>query len=376
MTKKEFFDLIQKYNQGKCSKKEKNLLLEYCAKVQIDDISTSWNISKEEKIRIRVLQNIHQAIREESNQKIRINKFRKASRIAAVFIGLVTLGYFYLHHIAQSETLVIPKNAITLQLEDGTTQIIKENDTTAVFNKNGNLVGQQNGNQLVYNDTSSVEKLVYNTLTVPYGKRFELLLSDGTKVHLNAGSSLRYPVKFLNGLERKVFISGEAYLDVTKDTEHPFIVNAENMNVRVLGTQFNVHAYPEDKVSEVVLVEGSVGLYGNKEIFDIESTTKLTPGHKASFTKSDADIKIKPAITSVYTAWRNGELVFRNMTFQNILKKLERQYDVTIINKNKNLSNREFNASFRDVPLEKVLEGMRNIYGLSYTIEDKKITIQ
>lgn len=376
MTKKEFFDLIQRYNKGKCSKEEENLLLEYCEKVQIDDISTSWNLSKEENIRVRVLQNIHLGIREERNRKTRTRKFRKISRRAAIFIGLITSGYFYLQYVSQPETLVISENAITLELEDGTIQIIEENDTTVVFNKNGNLVSQQNGNQLVYNKTNTIKELVYNTLTVPYGKRFELLLSDGTKAHLNAGSSLRYPVQFLEGMNRKIFISGEAYLDVAKDKNHPFIVNASDLNIRVLGTQFNVHAYPEDNVSEVVLLEGSVGLYSNNEIFDIENTTKLTPGHKAIYIKSDSDIKIKPAITSVYTAWRNGELVFRNMTFENILKKLERHYDVTIINKNKNLSNKEFNVSFRPLPLEKVLEGMKAIYGLSYTIEGKKITIQ
>ncbi|WP_420603088.1 FecR family protein [Flagellimonas sp.] len=193
---------------------------------------------------------------------------------------------------------------------------------------------------------STQKNWFYNTLTVPYGKTFELLLSDGTKAHLNAGSSLKYPVQFLNGMERKVFVSGEVFLNVEKDKDHPFVVGADDLNVRVLGTQFNVHVYPEDEVAEVVLVEGAVALYPENEAYHTDTSTRLEPGFKASFDKTDKKIETEAVMTDIYTSWMHGELVFRNMSFNNILKKLERQYNVNIINNNEGLSSEKFNASF------------------------------
>ena len=134
--------------------------------------------------------------------------------------------------------------SITIQLEDGNTQIINENRTSQLIDKNGNVLGQQSGNQLVYNSDVKNDVLVYNTLTVPYGKQFELQLSDGTNVHLNAGTSLKYPVKFVKGKNREVFLNGEAFFNVAKEVNHPFIVNANEIDVRVLGTQFNISSYP------------------------------------------------------------------------------------------------------------------------------------
>ena len=115
------------------------------------------------------------------------------------------------------------------------------------------MVGNQNGNKIVYDTETTLEKLVYNTIKIPYGKRFELQLSDGTIVHLNSGTTLKYPVKFIASGNRQVFLDGEAFFDVAKDKTHPFVVNADNLNVRVLGTHFNVSNYPEDKLTDIVL---------------------------------------------------------------------------------------------------------------------------
>src|SRR5690606_36367432 len=117
------------------------------------------------------------------------------------------------------------------------------------------------------------DKLAYNTLKIPFGKKFRLQLSDGTMVHINSGSTLKYPIKFIAGENRQVYLDGEAFFDVAKDKKHPFIVNADNLNVRVLGTHFNVSNYPEDAVTDVVLVEGSVGMYRSNEEFDASKNT-------------------------------------------------------------------------------------------------------
>lgn len=320
----------------------------------------SDKIKKELLLRIRKDKSIY--------SKLKVRSILKYAAIAIVFISV---GYFYQDFSkVQSVNDVVPQEEfITLQLDDGNIKIISEDGTSKVKDKKGNVVGEQNGAQLVYNNKGEFEKLEYNTLNIPYGKRFELLLSDGTKVHLNAGTSLKYPVKFLEGEIRHVFLSGEAYFDVSENKENPFIVNADDLNIEVLGTAFNVSTYPEDLNTDVVLVEGSVSLYTGKEN-DVKSNTLLEPGFTGSFNKKEKSISTKPVITSIYTAWIYGELVFRNIMFSNILKKMERHYNVQITNTNLKLTDEKFNASFGDEPIEKILNYFEITYGVEFTMEE------
>ena len=320
----------------------------------------SDKIKKELLLRIRKDKSIY--------SKLKVRSILKYAAIAIVFISV---GYFYQDFSkVQSVNDVVPQEEfITLQLDDGNIKIISEDGTSKVKDKKGNVVGEKNGAQLVYNNKGEVEKLEYNTLNIPYGKRFELLLSDGTKVHLNAGTSLKYPVKFLEGEIRHVFLSGEAYFDVSENKENPFIVNADDLNIEVLGTAFNVSTYPEDLNTDVVLVEGSVSLYTGKEN-DVKSNTLLEPGFTGSFNKKEKSISTKPVITSIYTAWIYGELVFRDIMFSNILKKMERHYNVQITNTNLKLTDEKFNASFGDEPIEKILNYFEITYGVEFTMEE------
>ncbi len=320
----------------------------------------SDKIKKELLLRIRKDKSIY--------SKLKVRSILKYAAIAIVFISV---GYFYQDFSkVQSVNDVVPQEEfITLQLDDGNIKIISEDGTSKVKDKKGNVVGEQNGAQLVYNNKGEFEKLEYNTLNIPYGKRFELLLSDGTKVHLNAGTSLKYPVKFLEGEIRHVFLSGEAYFDVSENKENPFIVNADDLNIEVLGTAFNVSTYPEDLNTDVVLVEGSVSLYTGKEN-DVKSNTLLEPGFTGSFNKKEKSISTKPVITSIYTAWIYGELVFRDIMFSNILKKMERHYNVQITNTNLKLTDEKFNASFGDEPIEKILNYFEITYGVEFTMEE------
>ena len=262
-------------------------------------------------------------------------------------------------------------------MADGSVRIIEENSLITLKDSKGTVLGQQKGNEIVYSDAEVGDELVYNTLKVPFGKKFELRLSDGTKAFLNAGSSLKYPVKFLRNQDRNVYITGEAFLEVAKDTIRPFIVNTEKMNVRVLGTKFNVSSYPEDDNSEVVLVEGAVSLYMANADYDPSKEVLLEPGYKGSFSKKRNEISKDSVITSLYTSWMKGELIFRNMSFNNIIKKLERHYNVVIVNNNTELAAKKFNANFGEAPLERVLQELQANYGVEYTIHDLgDITIQ
>ena len=300
-------------------------------------------------------------------------KYRSVLKYAAIVILSMTLGYFVNENVTKDNPVKEfgPKeNFITLELEDGNIQVISEDGTSEVIDSEGNVVGSQVGNQLVYTNggkTGSGEP-IYNTLHVPYGKHFELKLSDGSVAYLNSGSSLRYPVEFIIGKERRVYLTGEAFLEVAKDTDRPFILNAADLDIKVFGTKFNVSAYPEDQLKEVVLVEGSVGMYPGTELSDGGEGTLLVPGHKGSYDKAEGNITTEEVVTSIYTSWVNGVLVFRNMTFENILKKLERHYDVNIVNNNEKLASAKFNASFGDMPIHKILDYFKGEYNIDYTV--------
>ncbi|RTE53769.1 DUF4974 domain-containing protein [Arenibacter aquaticus] len=319
-------------------------------------------------------------IKKDKGVLVRLN-FKKIVRYAAVVILSMTLGYLVNEELSNQPTaseLKPKENFVTLELEDGNIKVISEDGSSQVMDSEGNVIGSQVGGQLQYahNNNAASGKEQYNTLHVPYGKHFELKLSDGSVAYLNSGSSLKYPVKFIKGKERRVYLTGEAFLEVAKDTENPFIVDATDLSIRVFGTKFNVSAYPEDKVKEVVLVEGSVGMYTGTELLEDKDGTVLSPGTKGSYDNTQGNITTQPVVTSIYTSWVKGVLVFRNTTFENILKKLERHYDVEIINKNSKLTSATFNASFGEMPIYKILDYFKGEYGIDYMIiNDNQIIV-
>ncbi|NKI27585.1 DUF4974 domain-containing protein [Arenibacter sp. 6A1] len=304
----------------------------------------------------------------------RLWKYTSVAATILLFIGLVVKQNIISN---ESENFSPPKNqSVTLELDNGKIKVLEQNTTVQITDKPGNIVGTQKGNELSYSNTNDVKELEFNTLRVPYGKKFNVELSDGTKVFLNSGTVLTFPIKFLKGKERQVFLSGEAFFDVSKDSLHPFMINSNDLKVSVLGTKFNMASYQEDQASQVVLVEGSVKLSANKELLKNGQTTILEPGFKGSFDKEKGDFTTEKVLTNIYTSWMDGELVFREVTFNNILKKLERQFDVTILNENKVMAKEKFNASFKDNSLPKILEYFKTFYGIQYTISDNEITIK
>ncbi|MGK0326358.1 MAG: hypothetical protein ACJA2M_002888 [Polaribacter sp.] len=302
---------------------------------------------------------------------IRIKRF---SRYAASIAILISVVYFYNQNDnSKIQIDTIPSESITLKMDDGKIKIIDDKGSFKIKDINGNILGSQNGNAIVYNDKTKIEKLVYNTLTVPYGKRFAIKLSDGTKVNLNAGTSLRYPVKFLEGQKRQVYVeSGEAYFNVTKDAKHPFIVSNDKVNVRVLGTQFNISSYPEDSSVSTVLVEGSVSLYNIGDKYESKKATILKPGYKADWNKNNKSIYIEKADIEIHTAWINGRIILKHMKFNDIIKKLERHYNVEIINNNTSLGNEFITATFDIETIEQVFEVINEIHSIDYKINKNK----
>jgi len=302
----------------------------------------------------------------------------KYAAIAVLFIGI---GYYFQKEIFIGDTneVVDSRNDfITLELENGNIQVISEDGTSRVVDSQGNLVGSQNGDKIVYNEDAPTEKLIFNKLTVPYGKRFDIVLSDGTSVFLNSGSSLKYPVKFISGQERQVFLQGEAFFDVAKDSLHRFVVDAQELNVEVLGTKFNVSTYTEDSEIEVILVEGSVDIDAHKKAGSKENSVVLKPGFNGVFNKKEKSISTSKVNTSLYTSWMTGNVVFRNTPFSEITKKLERIYNVSITIDNKQLENENFNASIEvdNETIEQVLNYFNKVYEIEFEIEQNRIRIR
>lgn len=297
---------------------------------------------------------------------------------AAILVFLIGIGYFFTQQKSNSNLPSIDKNAITLELGNGNIQIITEDGESTIVDKKGKLVGIQKGNVLNYNSVTSdldSSKPIYNELTIPYGKTFKLVLSDGTTIHLNAGSSIKYPVKFIEGTQREVFLKGEAFFDVIKNANHPFVVNVNDLNVRVLGTKFNVSSYPEDRNINTVLVEGSVALHDKDDIYNASTAFLLEPGCKGEWNPDSKETTMSKVDTNEYTSWLEGRMIFRNAPFKIIRKKLERKYNVSIKNNNKILEERTYNAVFDIESIEQVLRTLNEIYSIEYTIDKNEIII-
>lgn len=306
-----------------------------------------------------------------------LKNINKYFRYAALIVGISSSIYFFQDSFLSNQDFInnLPDDAITLELEDGNIEIIAEDGKRKLVDKKGKVIGEQQGNKLNYKGNNESKYLVYNELNIPYGKTFQIVLSDGTKVHLNAGSSLKYPIKFISGESRKVFLKGEAFFDVTKDEQHSFIVNSNDLNIRVLGTSFNVSSYPEDKNISTVLVEGSVRLYQADLDYSEKNSTMLNPSYKAAWDKNNHNLKIDKVDTEIYTGWTKGKLIFKDMPFKNIRKKLERKYDIKIINNNEILENNTYNAVFDVETIEQVLETLNKNFPIKYEIKENQIII-
>lgn len=371
--------LIKKYIQNECSEEEISELIEIIKNnddFELPEIQELLKSNKDPK----TLSSFEKRILFKSiSKKAKVkSKFRfKRSYMyyaAAVFIGILFLTVFYQKFNPNNNKSWSSSNQYVTLKNSSEEKVLKDSDSIDLTNKEGKVIGKQIGNSIVYYSTIKSNEVRTNTLKVPYGKKFQLELSDGTQIHLNSGTTITYPETFPEDGERKISLIGEAYFDVTHDKKHPFIVKAKALNVKVLGTSFNVSAYPEDKTEDVVLVRGSVGMYAEEQGL-LEKENILSPGYKGIFEKKNGNISKKEVNIEIYTAWREGRIIFRNMTLANIFKKLERQFGYEIEIENKTLANKKFNTNLGKQSLKEILDSFKKIYGINYTIEEKHITI-
>ncbi len=381
MDKNNFLRLLEKHHKGITNKEEEGFLVNYFNSFQEDGFE-DWpkELGNPQELKEKMLGRLTDDIDKKSRRDNKVRRivplFIRYAASIAIIAGVLFVFLNDKDAIPMLETNQDVSNSIVLIQEDGNVDVISENDEKKITDSKGNVIGFQKGGTIAYeqNPTQSKE-LVYNELTVPLGKKFDLVLSDGTQVKVNAGSTIKYPIQFIEGLSREVEVWGEAYFDVTRDENHPFLVNANNIQVKVLGTKFNVSSYPEDDDINTVLVEGSVQLFDSKNGNTQESSYIITPNQKASWNKELGRMTIEEVDTNIYTSWINGRIVFKNTPFKNIRKKLERRYNVTIVNNNASLDERFYNASFDIETIEQVMEAFKENYSIDYTITNSQIII-
>jgi ferric-dicitrate binding protein FerR (iron transport regulator) len=278
--------------------------------------------------------------------------------------------------------------APTLTLADGTVVLLDSTQQgTLAIQGNTNVFKNASG-QIVYTPAANAGgQMLYNTMTVPKGGNVvSLALADGSKVWLNAASSIRYPAAF-SGAERKVEITGEAYFEVAplrlrSGLKMPFRVSRGNVDVEVLGTHFNVNAFPEEKEIKVTLLEGRVKVVkqsaiGNRQSAKYaERAVVLKPGEQAvlSETHSPLTIDHSPDLEQVM-AWKNGLFMFNNTGIENIMQQIERWYDVTVYYEG-DIKRWTFNGQIsRYSNVSKVLEMMEATGTIHFRVEDRKIYV-
>ena len=382
MNKNQFLELIEKYLEGKATLHEHRKMLNYYESFQE---SKEWSKSLGDKdvFKAKMFLEIKRNTNLENKKKSKIKRLPLKSllKYVAIFIGIIGLTYFYTENTPSNNNFRVAtslnENEITLTLDNGNKKIISEDGQQKIINTKGQIISSQTNGELNYTESYLENTLAYNTLKTPYGKKFKVILSDGTKVYLNAGSSIKYPVKFFKGQKRKVFLEGEAYFDVAKDKLHPFIVSIKDFNVKVLGTQFNLSFYPEDVAITTVLVEGSVELYEENKKNISGSSTILLPNHKATWNLLKKEILLEKVDVNEYISWKNDEIVFTNLSFKQILIKLERSFNISIENEYKFLGNQLFSASFdKKDSIEDILKAFYENTPFKYKIENKKIIIK
>ncbi|TZF85730.1 FecR family protein (plasmid) [Pedobacter sp. BS3] len=332
MTPEEYIALYEKYTAGTCSPEEERLLLDYQDKFRMQEDAGNKLNPDERIIRNRVYSQITDTIRQRENTKIISLPLRWAAAIAAMaFLGIAV--YFYSRHDIISNNAkqhytndIKPGgNKAILTLENGEKIVLTDSNSGQIARQAGIRIIKATNGQLIYEvdkNAGSVAANAFNTIETPRGGQYQINLPDGTKVWLNAASSLRYPVAF-TGNERVVQLTGEAYFEVAHNKASPFKVVSAGQTVEVLGTHFNINAYADEDATKTTLLTGSIRIHNSSNISKI-----LKPGEQA--TLQNDDITVEQTDTDQAIAWHNGDFTFEGTPLRTIMRQLSRWYDVEV----------------------------------------------
>lgn len=309
---------------------------------------------------------------------VKIGVIQWSRRIAAVLAGTLVVSaclYYYISKKTEKDravpvianTILPGKNGALLTLADGKQIVLDSLKNGLIATQQGVKVALKDGQIKYSKDEAQSAGIVYNTLSTPRGRQWPLALSDGTKVWLNAASSIKYPTVFA-GSERKVSITGEVYLDVAKDKARPFIVEVNNnVSVEVLGTHFNINAYPDEDNISTTLLEGSIRTISGRQ------SVLLKPGQQAMLNGEKVKVINDPDL-DVIMSWKGNSFLFNFTPLDAVLRQLSRWYDVDVVYE-KNVPDIVFSGEIKkDLDLSQTLT-LLNKLGAHFRIEGQKLIV-
>jgi transmembrane sensor len=383
----QFLQLIDKYLAGKASVEEEQLLLNFFDSFR-EEIEWDDNLfGLKQQLEDKMLQRLQAAVKKGLDIKpAKVFNIAKAlNKVAAILIGLAFITCIFVYKAktaADTQTAALKKNEVKFDAEPGQnkatltlangSKLELNSAKIGVLAKAGHIsVKKTKDGQLIYLITPSKNAdantpIAFNTINTPIGGQYQVILPDGTKVWLNAASSLKYPTLFKGG-QRTVELTGEAYFEVTKNAAMPFYVKVNNMQVKVLGTHFNIMAYSNEPAVKTTLLEGSVQLSSGAAI------NKLKPGQQGMLKNGQitvSDINAEHAI-----AWKNGYFEFNRSGIHEIMNQLARWYDIEIAYEG-NMPDDEFVGKIeRSAKLSQVLNILK-LSKIHFVLENKKLIVK
>jgi transmembrane sensor len=323
-------DLIQRYLKGNTTPEESSALHEWYNSFDDSEVSLPLEPGEDRQLLEQRLLNRLRPVMQPASVKPRWNGYYLAAAAVVILIAAAgAAGFLYRHPSPQKNTIAgdIPAETIKpankkaiLTLADGSTIALDDAANGSLGKQGGASVIKNTQGQLSYQAGEAEGEVVYNTLTVPRGGQFQLTLPDGTKVWLNSASSLRYPTAF-RGANRKVILQGQAYFEIAGKAAQPFKVQANEMEVVVLGTRFDMMAYTDEPTINATLLDGKIKVQDQV----------LRPGQQAVLALAEHQLSIREADVNKIMAWKNGLFVFNNMDLPTILREIARWYDVEIV---------------------------------------------
>ena len=309
--------------------------------------------------------------------RVRVRRMVRFSSIAAGIMLLVGTGAIFFRSADTKKAGVeiasvgeiLPANGVAvLRLSNG--QQIRLDRKEMIQEGKDVFIKNDSSDVLDYSEivTGQDDEVLYNTIVVPVGGEYRVVLADGTRVRLNSCSLLTYPISFQDET-RVVTLKGEAYFEVTKSTK-PFIVNTSNLSVKVLGTSFNVSDYSDDNIATTTLIEGRVKVreQGHEKEYDI------TPGYTLEYNKERELVCLQDKSPEKYIAWLDGKLRFEGMRLEDIMRLLKRWYDCDIEYEDERLKNLHYSGmAEKDRPVNYLLHMIEEVTDVKFVIEGKKV---
>lgn len=367
--------LLEKYLAGQCTAKEKAIVETWYLR-ETDQLPADIEEPDYEKLEKEIWSNIHKLHPEKTNSGTK--KFWYAAAAILVLCGsLYTGAYLSGAFLPDSQYEAVKndiqpgKNKAILTLSNGHKISLDDALNGEIAKQSGCRISKTAAGQLIYTLESESQATTtgLNSIETPRGGQYQVNLPDGTKVWLNAASSLTYPAAF-TGQQRQVQLKGEAYFEVAKNKQMPFIVSSEKQKIEVLGTHFNVNAYADGEPVRTTLAEGSVRISLTQNPAE---QGLLKPGQQSV---AGAHLKIVPVEVEEFLAWKEGLFMFNNENLGSIMKKVERWYDVQINFQEPVLAERRFSGSVsRFSQVSQLLKTLELTGSVHFKIEGRKIIV-